>query len=202
MSSPEAARSGPLEWKPDRESRAPPKLGFKRQCPAMLLDNRTRDSESQPRAAAHGLRREKWVEYSGLDLGRNSGSGVLNRDDNVIAFGPRSDDDLAAAVRPRNDIGDGMPRVDDKVEEHLVQLARMANNRPQLGKIRLDVGDVFVLSTTHDEGALEALIQIGGNLFVSVWLAEFLDRPYDLGDAANSFCGALEGLGYGVFQIG
>src|SRR5258708_28972957 len=117
--------AGPIEGQPDREPGAVPDLRLEGQRAAVMLDDGPGNGESKSGAPAHGFRREERIEDAGLKLRRDARSGVLDGDDRVSPIRARADGYLATPIGARNDIGDGVARVDDEIEKHLIELPGM-----------------------------------------------------------------------------
>ena len=57
---------------------------------------------------------------------------------------------------------DGLGRVDEEVEDDLVDLSAHSSDGREIAEIELDLGDVLYLVARHDECALDALVEVVG----------------------------------------
>ena len=110
----------------DVERGAAPRLGLDGDAPAMLLDDRVRDGQTEARALPDLFRREKRIENLRLHVLGHTRAVVVDLEDHRVAIGvvPGADDQRAAAVRAEH----GLLRVDDQVQQHLLDLVRIGKH--------------------------------------------------------------------------
>ena len=108
--------------------------------PAVLLDDAVRYREPEPRALPHLLRREEGLEDARHDLGRDAGAVVLELDHHrrstvLFSFAGAHADGIALAAGQ-----DGVLGIEQKVQEHLLQLVHVTlGGRHAGGVVELDV---------------------------------------------------------------
>src|SRR5258708_31939484 len=88
--------------------------------PAVALDYAVRDRQTEPRALACGLGREKRLKDLFLQLGRDPGTGVLQFDQNLPVNRTRAHEQLPTLA------GHGLLSVDREIHQHLLQLVDVA----------------------------------------------------------------------------
>ena len=114
-----------------------PSLGGEIELAAVAFDDdAARDRQALARAAPHFLGGEERIEDARADRLGNAAAGVADRDDDVFAFDARAHRDLADRAGPLDLVGDGVRRVHDEVEHHLVDLAAVAGDRRHLRRSR------------------------------------------------------------------
>ena len=84
----------------------------------MFLDDAVTQAQTESRAFADRLGREKKIENSSKVLGPDAGTVVLKCDREQLAAVPRANHDLSLAPHRLN----RLPRVADDVDEYLLQL--------------------------------------------------------------------------------
>ncbi len=94
----------------------PPHNGGVRQC------------ETLARSLPYGLGREKWLKDSRLNCFRNAASRVTNGDLYLVTIWAGGGDPYRsfASRAIAHYLADGMRRVDQQIENHLIELACMA----------------------------------------------------------------------------
>src|SRR5687768_15411598 len=95
----------------------------------MRLDHAEREAESKAGSSALRLGREEWFEDTTSSLGRDPRAVVrnLNFDGSGLSPRPTCNAEFPLAA----DVLQGMLGIDDEVDEHLVQLVRVAVDRRQ-----------------------------------------------------------------------
>ena len=97
-----------------------------------------------------------------------------------------------------------MCRVDDEVQEYLVQLTHIANHLRQLTEFGAHLGDVLVLIGCNQQRGFERVQKVHGVLLVLVRMRELLHRFDNVGhplDAVESPGERFRNLGAQVLQI-
>ena len=95
--------------------------------------------------------------------------------------------ELAKIAGIFDDIGDGVRGVHQQVEDHLINFAQMARHERQIAKLRVDLGDVFILIVGDDESASNCLIQVRRLLYSLIGMRKFLHRAHNCRDSPQSF---------------
>ncbi len=102
----------------------------------MTMRDRVRRGESEPRPTVLGG--EVRVEHLGQRLGIDTWARVLDLDRDELPFGiaPRDLVDVAPTDRDRPTVGHGLPRVQQQVVQHLVDLPRVDTDEAEIvGKV-------------------------------------------------------------------
>src|SRR6185503_11971226 len=129
--------------KHDSEGRAMADLALDCQLSAMADDHRARDRQSLAGAFAHGFGREERIEDSRQYRWRDAASAVGDIDPHTGAVAAGADRECAATAGPLR--LDRVSRIDDQVQEHLVDLGAPAIHRRNVPQLELHVRDVLVL---------------------------------------------------------
>src|SRR6185503_18264441 len=101
-----------------REAREPFRLALHLDVAAVLRDDAVADRQAEPRAAAHGLRREERLEDLRADRGGHAGPVVLDDEHERIVLAARGRADRASPLR----VLDRLLGVDEEVQEDLLEL--------------------------------------------------------------------------------
>src|SRR5688572_29595919 len=88
----------------------------------MVFDDAISDRKPETNTNPDSFCRKPRLEHVGKDIGRDARSVVLDRDQETAIFGARLDLDAAP-------IGDRLPRIDQHIEEDLVELSRFTDDR-------------------------------------------------------------------------
>ena len=114
----------------------------------MLLHDRVRDGQPEPRALADLLRREERIEDFRLQLLRYPGTVVVDLEDDRLALQvvPAADDESAAAVRREH----RLLGVDDEIQQHLLNLVRIGEHLRQPRRRARRRCVMFVMRCSYD----------------------------------------------------
>jgi hypothetical protein len=114
----------------DHERRANALLRLEGQAAAVLVHNhRASNGQTLSRAFAHFLCGEEGVEDLAANFRRDAPSRIPHPHYDLITFLACGHGDEALAIGAGHDVADGMRRVHDNVEEGLVELTNVANDR-------------------------------------------------------------------------
>jgi hypothetical protein len=116
----------------------------------MLLNDGVRDRQAEPRTLSDLLRREERIEDLRLQFLGYPGAVVvdLEHDGLLVGVVPRADDEDAAAVGGQH----RLLRVDDEIEENLLQLMTVHEDVGEAGRERVDDLDVVDPQLVRAEG--------------------------------------------------
>ena len=109
--------------------------------------------QAQPGAGAHGLRREKRIEYPVDEPLGNPRPGIADFDTDTIVDSPRAQGDLATF---RNGLG----CIHQQIHEDLVQLRGDALDLGNVAVVLDDLGLVLEFVPHHVERALQPVFQV------------------------------------------
>src|ERR1019366_3351859 len=167
-----------------------------------VLDDGPREREPLPDAAADLLRREERVEDALSDGLGDPGPGVGDGDDDALAVEPGSHADGALAVAPVRSALDRVGGVRDEVEEHLLDVVRVARDEGQLAKLGLQLGELLVFATGRRHRALDGAIQVHGDHRLPGGPGELVQGTDNRHDAIEALEAPVEGLGNRGEQVG
>lgn len=119
----------------------------------MALDDSIRDAEPEPRALADGLGGEEGIEDAFEVLGRDALAGVGDLHPHLLAPASR-------AQRDRAPLLDGLDRVEQEIQEHLVELRGQAFDLRDFAVLPDHLGLVLDLVPDDVERAVEPPVQV------------------------------------------
>src|SRR5215207_7516009 len=178
------------------ETRSPPRLALHVDSAAMLFSHdRAGDCQALAGAFADFLGGEEWIEDLIQVLRRDAAAVVADRNRHVVVA--RGGRDGEATVRG---IFAGflnrVRRIDDEIEEYLVQLADVARHLGQGCKVSLNDSGIFVFVAGDVKRGLDRPIDVSRGVLDGIWVGEFVHRAHDSRDAVHAIEGALESLRY------
>jgi len=138
---------------PDAEARAAARFAAHVDAAVVLLDDAVGERQAQAGAATHGLGREERVEDARQMLGSDAAAVVLDLDPDLVPGVAAAHDDQAALRADR------LGRVDEQVQEHLIELRRQALDVGQRAVFAPDVGPVLDLVGDDVQRGVDALVQ-------------------------------------------
>ncbi len=128
-------------------------------------------------AATHFFRREEGIEEFRQIFRRNA-TAVVAYPDYGRFSGDRRTDFYFAGIHVLAGIMYRMGGVDNEIQEDLVEFADIADDMRQIREVRVNLCNVLVLIRGDEQRRLQCVIEVGGALFVGVWMGEFVRRPW------------------------
>src|SRR5450432_2432261 len=120
----------------------------------MLIHHHTvRQRKTLARALADFLGRKEWVEYLVANRHWYAGTGIGYGDLHFDAVNTSAHAELAAIAAILDYIGDGMRRVHQQIQDHLIDLPQIAFHLGQFTEFSVDLGDILVFVVRYDQSA-------------------------------------------------
>src|ERR1035437_7472314 len=160
-------------------------------------------SQSLSRPFPHRFGREEGLKYPRAHGFWYSHSGVGNGDLDPVLVAHGGDHNLSFTLRT---VSHGLPnrlrRIDQEVENHLVELAGVAEHQRQVGsKTRFHVSNILPLIARYCDGGIDRLVDVNGLLCFRSGMRKLLHGTYDLGYPLNAFQGLFDGMGNLRLQV-
>src|SRR5215472_3931695 len=135
------------QWQLNHKCGPAARLGFEPECALMPLhDDRVRNGQALTGSFTDRFGSEERIEYLGSNRLRNARTAIpdTNFDECVSGRGADLDGTFLGGILDL--VGDGVSRIHDQVEDHLIEFAGDTRNRREVGlEIHLHIGDVLPL---------------------------------------------------------
>src|SRR5271156_2516924 len=166
-------------------------------------DDGARQGEALAGTFADFLGGEKRVEYFAANSFGNPRAAIPHGDDDRVAILAGFDDDQALFTGKFHDVSNGVGRVDEQVQEDLIEIAEMTGDGRQDTEIGFDFGYIFGFVARNDQSAFDGFVEVGGDFIgAALHVGELFHGADDGGDAVYAVHHLLEGFGNFCFQEG
>src|SRR5271155_3774679 len=159
-------------------------------------DDGARQGEALAGTFADFLGGEKRVEYFAANSFGDSRAAIPHGDDDRVAILAGLDHDQALFTGNFHDVSNGVGRVDEQVQEDLIEIAEMTGDGRQDAEIGFDFGYIFGFVARNDQGAFDGFVEVGGDFIgAAIHVGELFHGADDGGDAIYAVHHLLEGFG-------
>ncbi len=163
----------------DGEARTFTERAFRGNRAVMVLNDLVADGEAQPGPDANAFRGESWVEDFGEVFGGDPGAVVSNRDGDPVVLDSGSDRN-GALVR------NCLARVVQKIQEDLIQAARINRDFGELAIVPDDLDMMLDLMMDERQRVLEPVVDVDALELGLVEAREAPQPPDDLRHARGA----------------
>src|SRR5271163_2107939 len=193
-----------MGWEAHAECGAVAHFRFEGERAAVLFDDDgARQGEALAGTFADFFGGEKRIEDLSANPFRDSGAAILHGDDDAVAVLASTDDDEAFFTGNFHDVSNGVGRVDEQVQEDLIEIAEMTGDGRQDTEIGFDFGYIFGFVARNDQSAFDGFVEVGGDFIgAAIHVGELFHGADDGGDAVYAVHHLLEGFGNFCFQEG